>query len=331
MNILKLILNLTVDWEGEDFSGVYDLLEIRKRIGTEIPITHFICPNYLFGKYAKQAKSIFEKAILPHDEVALHIHNYRNLIDSAGVAFRDSPDFFSGNSTKIGKFLNSIFDKHRQGRGVPLSAYSDNEIFQILNFSKQSLETVFTERKIVGFRAGGWILSDLITKNLEKTGFLWDSSAAPPEVLSQGYSSENQGNKFDEQDTENGIWTEMVMRNWGFEQEKETESYLKNNIACSYPILKTSQPYKIGNLTEMPNNGAMSDYISAKKTWIILIDNALKSQNASPFVMNFGFHQEGDAFYKQPILELFNYLKKNNLISDGSIIFKTVSETMPPA
>ncbi len=42
MNSLKMILNLTVDWEGEDFSELSDLLEIRKRIGAEIPITHFL-------------------------------------------------------------------------------------------------------------------------------------------------------------------------------------------------------------------------------------------------------------------------------------------------
>lgn len=331
----KIIFSLTVDWEGEHFKDINDLKGMRNHIGNNIPITHFISASY-FTKEISDAKNIIQKQIYPQDEVAVHIHPHRHLTKAAGVSFIDTPDFFEPYTPEI-RFLINLLPKSLQpknsGRGVPISAYKSEDIQKLLLLSKQKLQKIVARRPITGFRAGGWMCSDTVIEALEKTDFKYDSSAVPPEILSQGYSIYKEGNKRDEHNGRNGVFTEYMLALWG--HKRQIDSILANkNIQTACPdthIKKTTQPFKVNSLFEMPNNAGMSDYASAEQSMMYAVEEAVKKLQSGydkPLFINTGFHQEGDIRYKLPIIEFFDKLSPEYR---EFIEFKTVEEARQTA
>ncbi len=326
----KIIFSLTVDWEGENFHNLSDLLTLRKQIGNHIPITHFICPAY-FSKGIKNAKHKINKAIFNNDEIALHVHCFESLIKQSNVEFRTKPNYYNKHS-KVAKKIFSRLPKQLQpkntGRGVPLSAYSYDEIIKILETSKKILLNNFDIKQISSFRAGGWLASDNVLLSLEKCNFKFDSSATPPEVLSQNYCINNQGNLKDDYGDSYDGFTEMIIKMWGNKTQKEhflintlSQKFCKDNY-----ITPQTQPYRINNLLEMPNNISMSDFASVEKTMLPVLKKALENINNRDnknFYYNVGFHQEGDIIYKMPIAKLFRAISKEEM---KLIEFKTIKD-----
>ncbi len=330
----KVIITFTVDWEGDDFESIDDLIELRKYIGKNVPATYFICPAY-FTKGIQHVSENINKATMPNDEIALHIHNYRSLIDYCGLTFRTEPDFYEPYSKKIQKLINKLpkfLRSPNTGRGIPLSAYEPDEIIKILNKSKEILLSNLNISELTSFRAGGWMASDNVFTALEKTGFKFDSSAAPPEILSQGYSFENNGNFLDDYNNNNRSWTEFIIKLWGYKEQEEY--FLRNSFSLKNcpdkAIRKLTQPYKINSLIEMPNNCGVSDYASGRKTMRPVLEHAInKIKNGSNkhFFINIGCHQEGDYIYKRPIADFFKsitdqerqYIEFKNLKDAGEM------------
>ncbi len=308
----KIIFSLTADWEGEHFRNISDLFAVRKQVGEHIPITHFICPAY-FTKGIKNAKAKINRAIFDIDEVALHIHCYESLVTKAGVRFRTEPDFFKGYSPAVKKIISHLpkrLQPKKSGRGVPLSAYSYNEIIKILKTSRELMFQNFDIKELNGFRAGGWIASDDVLRALAETGFKYDSSATPPSVLSQGFSKSSDGNFQDDYGDSYDGFSQYIIRMWG--HKLETERFLANSLTQKYCpddfITTFTQPYRLPNIIEMPNNASMSDYASVEKTMLPVLEKGLsiiKKHNKKDFYLNVGFHQEGDFTYKVPIIKLF--------------------------
>ncbi len=324
----KIIFSLTVDWEGEHFHNLSDLLKLRKQIGNHIPITHFICPAY-FSKSIKNARQKIQKAIFDNDEIALHIHCFESLIKQSNVEFRTKPDFYNKHSKFMKKFFSLLPKKlqaQNTGRGVPLSAYTYEEIVKIIETSKTIMLDNFDIKQIDSFRAGGWLASDNVLLALENNNFKYDSSATPPEVLSQNYCNNNDGNFKDDYDDSYEGFTEMIIKMWG--HQIQTEYYVSNSLTQKYCndsyITPLTQPYCLNNLIEMPNNVSMSDFASVEKTMLPVLKKAIesiKNNEEKDFFYNVGFHQEGDIFYKVPIVKLFQYISKKNM---KNIEFKTV-------
>lgn len=325
----KIIISITVDWECENFKNLSDLLELRRRIGKNIPLTHFICPAY-FTKGVKKSDEKIRKAVFSNDEIALHVHSFESLIRASEVEFRTSPDFFHRFTPEI-EALMKILPKKLQvkntGRGVPVSAYNYSEIVKILNTSRKILTENFDLDNIYGFRAGGWMCSDTVFDALCNTGFNYDCSAAPPEVLSHGFAENNLGNMHDDYGENFGEFTEYMIKLWGYDIQNEhilKNTYFKNSCPDKYLSIYT-QPFKIKSLIEMPNNASMSDYASAK-TMRRVLDRGItefKMGRETPFFLNTGFHQEGNIEFKIPIFEFLNSISDE----DAEFIeFKTVSE-----
>jgi len=326
----KIIFSLTIDWEGEHFRNLSDLFAVRKRIGEHIPVTHFICPAY-FTQNIKNAKEKISKAIFDIDEIALHIHCYESLVNKAGVKFRTEPDFFKGYSPIVKKLFSHLPKKlqlKNSGRGVPLSAYTYDEIVKILKTSRKLLFQNFDIKELTGFRAGGWIASDEVLRALAETGFKYDSSATPPSVLSQGFSEKNDGNFRDDYGDSYDGFSQYIIRMWGHQLEEER--FLANSLSRKYCsdnfITPFTQPYSLQNIIEMPNNASMSDYASIEKTMLPVLEEGftiIKKHDKNNFYINVGFHQEGDFSYKIPIVTFFKLSLLNNT---SSIIFTIVRE-----
>ncbi len=333
----KVIITLTVDWEGEDFDGIKDLKELRKYIGTDIPITHFICPAY-FTKRIAYSDEIIKENILAGDELALHVHCFKSLAEISRIDFRTEPDFFEPYSKKVSKFIKKLpgfLRTENSGRGVPLSAYEPDEIEKILKKSKEILQENLNSDNLISFRSGGWMASNEVFKALEKTNFAYDSSGAPPEILSQGYTENNKGNLIDDHEQNNGTWTDFILKLWGYEIQKEY--FLQNSLSlanCSdKAITRKTQPYKINSVTEMPNNCGMSDYTSARQTMRPILEHAIekiKKGENKPFFINIGCHQEGEFIYKRPIADFIKsisdeereFIEFKNLKEAGGIAEK---------
>lgn len=308
----KVLMNISVDWEGEHLRNICDLDEVRKQIGRDIPITHFICPSY-FLKYPKWKAKRIRHLIYEGDEVALHIHCWKKLIEAIpGINFRNEPDFYTPRN--FIPVIQKKLLKKNNGRGVPLSAYSYEEIKKIVSFSTQLLKEYLPINPIKGFRAGGWMASDAVLKAISDLNFEYDASAVPPVLLSQGYSESKgyRGNYFDDFGKTNGVFTDFVINLWGHIQQK-------NNVFKNREILEKTnykgiqalhQPFNIYNITEYPNNLGMSDYISFKKTLLPCLSKALalSDKRTAPVVLSTGFHQEGGYEYKTPIINFLNAL-----------------------
>lgn len=325
----KVIISITVDWECENFRNLSDLLELRRRIGKNIPLTHFICPAY-FTRRIKNSDKKIKKAVFSNDEIALHVHSFESLIRASEVEFRTSPDFFHRFTPEVEAFMKILpkkFQFKNTGRGVPISAYNYDEIVKILNTSREILTKNFGVEKISGFRAGGWMCSDTVFDALCDTGFNYDSSAAPPEVLSHGFGENYFGNMHDDYGENFGEFTEFIIKLWGYETQDSyflKNTYFKNSCPDNYLSVYT-QPFKVNTITEMPNNASMSDYASSK-TMRRVLDRGIseiKSGRQTPFFINTGFHQEGNIAFKIPIFDFISSISKEEL---KFIEFKTVSE-----
>lgn len=326
----KIIFCLTADWEGEHFKNLNDFIGIRKHIGIHIPITHFITASY-FTKPLKHAAEKIQSATYEGDEIGMHIHCLRSLIKTAGVDFVSKPDFFEPFTPELRALVNmlpKVLQPKVSGRGVPISAYSKDAQEMILKVSADLITRHLQVDHPVSFRAGGWMASDAVLQTLMKLSFKYDSSAAPPEILSYGYSEKSPGNMRDEYGGNKGKFTEYILKLWG--HEPQTEYFIANSLtqaSCADAYInKTTQPYRIGSLIEMPNNAGVSDYASSMRTGLFLIKKAIdeiKAGREKPFFLNYGFHQEGEIEYKLPVIELFDALTDE----DKSFIeFKSLKE-----
>src|SRR5262245_3571377 len=104
----KVIITLTCDWDALDYAytdragksctppdrfngGVGAITRFHELFGGAIPITHFICPAYFArkspneSKYADGIKALAKAG----DEIALHIHCWKSLVEACGVTFLD--------------------------------------------------------------------------------------------------------------------------------------------------------------------------------------------------------------------------------------------------
>lgn len=307
----KIFIAISVDWEGEHFRNTYELKKIRKEL-SDYPFTHFICPAYFTQKNNNAQKKIKE-IIDEKDEIALHLHCYRPLIEAVGtIEYRYEPNYYNYQPTLKKLLPSKWYQKTISGRGVPLSAYKYDEIKKIIDFSRHLLAQKLNLQEVSGFRAGGWLANDAVFEAINKLGFKYDSSAVAPEILSQKYKKNNAGNKLDDYGDNNGIFTDFVSKLWG--GNEQNDFFLKNQFILkatqNKEITKKTQPFFIKNILELPDNCALSDFASIQKTWRPVFNHALKTvkEQKQDFFMCIGCHHEGSFDYKLPLPEFIKSL-----------------------
>lgn len=271
---IKVIVS--VDWEGMHLrDNNIKAMERFRHEFPEVPLLHFMNAAYftkpkadhnevlgidwpfdlLFASqapYEKQVKDKIDRVIRESDELGIHLHCWKSLVEAAGVAFCSEPR----PGCKLGDC-----DKGDCGFYVPLTSYTTDEVRRILHFCKQ----IFSEQGYgtpVAFRAGSWLACDETFKALIDEGFTLDSSAVPTDYL---------------------------------DRYPKLQPLLK---PLWKGISNTSQPYLIKwdgpALQEVPNNGCLSDYVSAEQMLEVFKENVqLWRDNPSEgVVFCIGFHQE---------------------------------------
>jgi hypothetical protein len=233
-----LYVAVSNDWDTGDHTD--DKLERQDRLHAhhpELVITHFVGP-YTFtdptvsasrAKYLVNWVKNYQQT--QGDEIGLHIHPYCNFITTAGVTCRTSPSFAKASDPT--------------GYTVILGSYTRAELDKI--FAKAT--ELFLANGLpapTSFRAGGWTTTLDVMKALSGAGHVIDASGAN--------------------------WARL--EEWEFVAGAQLYAWNRENWM---PIDETSQPYYPSttdlladaaphvDILEVPDNGAMVDYVSANE------------------------------------------------------------------
>jgi hypothetical protein len=295
----KLQLLVTVDWEGRDLRD--DNIDAMKELHQKFPQVKVV--NFLNAAYftksdadanADQAK--IASAIGANDEKGLHIHGWKRLFEAAGVVFNGGPTFWGTNLGPQDCFYDC-------GHEVPLSNYAVADLRKVVKFSLDKLESQgFGRAK--AFRCGGWMAKENVREAVAAEGLTYEESAVPASFLAPKLS------QFPIQGWLSDLWAGTT---------------------------QTSQPYRIatpaGELIEVPDNGALSDYVTADQMVGVYQANKAEWQKdpTKNVVVSVGFHEETAAMYL-PILEaaltkMYDDAKASNIAFES---VTTEELTLPP-
>ena len=170
----KLVTAVTLDWEGAELApqGFAALAKLREALGAA-PITHFVSAAY-FGKDRAAATKI-AGAIRPGDELAVHLHAWRSLAVTAGIAPRVSPSFLNGTDDVVELAGDAGFD-------TDLDTYDVPALRALLRTSRRLLEQTHVPVSR-SFRAGGYLATPKVLLAARDEGFIVDSSAVDRRAL----------------------------------------------------------------------------------------------------------------------------------------------------
>ena len=254
---------VSVDWEGRDLSSRN--LSAMKQFRSEFPeikLLHFLNAAY-YTKEGASSQDVNQKVssvIRKGDELGLHIHAWKSLFEAAGVSFRSNPTYWGTRLTGCDSDC---------GHEVALTAYTTDEIRKVVRFSTQILsQNGFGRAK--SFRTGGWLGSQAVLDAIAAEGFTLDSSRVPPQFLRAQLGS-------------------LPIFQWIQDLWGDARS--------------TDQPRSVstasGPIIELPDNGALADYMSASqmvsvyKTYASLV----QAHPDVDYYFQIGFHQETAATY----------------------------------
>jgi hypothetical protein len=173
----KITVYVTVDWEGAalDNHSMEAMQDFRKKY-PHIAMLQLITPSYWLqpnidkAAVTAQIKSTF----LPIDQVGLHLHAWKSLVNFCQVPYQHAPSFADQNETcEVGDCGYSVSLEY---------AYSQAELTKLVACSSDLLvQQGFA--KPVHFRAGGWQLGSKLMAALQHNDFIWDSSRTDASLL----------------------------------------------------------------------------------------------------------------------------------------------------
>jgi hypothetical protein len=255
-------------------------------------VTHFVSAAYFTKPGADPAAAArqIEAAIRPGDEVGLHLHMWRSLVESSGVAARLAPSFLRPG----GELLE--FEDGDVGFEVDPGAYSTDELRRIIGRSRQLLGENGIELEPL-FRAGGWLASPEVLEAARAEGFVVDSSS-----------------------------TDAA---WLAGPENHDTRHLAERVARLWPAIdRTSQPYWIataaGAVLEMPHTGNTADYLTVAEMnrhieWALT--EAKRARR--PVFIQLGLHAETAQLYAPRLEQVFADLGDRR----GELVLETVSRS----
>ena len=272
----RLRLAVSVDWEGRELRA--DDLAAMQRLREAlpgVPLTHFLNAAY-YTKPGADAAAVTSKlrgAVLPGDEVGLHVHGWRSLFAAAGVAFRDRPTFWGGGQPAQAGGLD-------MGHEVEIGAYTVDELRAVLRRSRALLGT---HGFPVGasFRAGGWMATPNVLEAIRHEGFTVDSSATDGR-----WHDELAGYALRQRIPE--VWAGVT---------EESQPYLIETPA--------------GAVLEMPDTCALADYVTAAEMVDHVRRAAARLTPGRDLFVHVGFHQETAARYAARVGEALRTLAED--------------------
>jgi hypothetical protein len=247
---------VTVDWEGDDLAddNLAAMNELRERF-PQVPLVQFLNAAY------------FTKPDVDTEDVRARIASVLREHDELGLhihgwkrLFEAAGVTFRDSPTFWGGSVPSYSCSYDCGHEVPISEYDRVELEQVIQHSLDTLDAAGFGRA-VSFRAGGWMATPNVREALVAQGLSTDSSAVPAVFLADELSG-------------------LPLLHW-------VEVLWEGTDAAS-------QPYELDGLTEVPDNGALADYVTADEMFQVYADakDRWLEQPDQTIVVNIGFHEE---------------------------------------
>jgi hypothetical protein len=285
----ELRLMVTVDWEGSDLAdhNLAAMTALRERF-PQVPLVHFLNAAYL------------TKPEVDSEDVRARIDGVLRPHDELGLhihawkrLFEAAGVSFRDSPTFWGGTVPSYSCSYDCGNDVPISEYDRAELEQVIQFSLATLEGAGYGRA-VSFRAGGWMAAPNVREALVAQGLTIDSSAVPAYFLEDEIG-----------DAPLHHWVEVL---WD-----GTDA--------------TSQPYELDGLTEIPDNGALADYVTADEMFQVYVDAKQRwtDQPDQDIVVNIGFHQETAETYLPRVEEALDRMLNDAAEADVPLRPTTMS------
>lgn len=159
-----VFVSWTIDWEGYDVKDAY--LKAMEKISDDrsVPMSHYWNPRIyvtdtISPTIQEKLTDWLKTRLSKGDESGLHLHAFYDLVASAGVEVRETPNWGDNGD----------------GYGVLLTAYTPEELAKIVQKSKE----LFAANGLsdpVNFRAGAWFADISTLTTLSALGFRTDSS-----------------------------------------------------------------------------------------------------------------------------------------------------------
>ena len=283
----RVRIAVSVDWEGRDLSPVnLRAFDGMRKVHPKVPLTHFLNAAYYTKGDADSAEvtKFIRRVVAPHDELGLHIHPWRSLVEAAGVTFRPEPTIWGPQY------------KPRPGAGdtghaVVIEAYEVPELRAIVRVSKKLLdENGF--KLGTSFRAGAWLAGPRVREAIRREGFVVDSSAT------------------------NTVWHEELAK---YALPEMIDKTWPKVTPESQPFwMKTPG----GELLEMPDTCALADYVTAKEMADHVTAAVQRlAQDGPDLYVHIGFHQESAARYATRIIQA---IKEIQATHGDRVVFETL-------
>jgi hypothetical protein len=181
----KITVYVTVDWEGAslDNDNLEAIQSFRKK-HPHIAMLQLITPSYWLRPDVNKAAitAQIKSTFLPIDEVGLHLHGWKSLVNYCQVPYQNAPSFADQAET---------CEAGDCGYSVSLEyAYSEADLTRLVACSS----TILTSEdfaKPTHFRAGGWQLGAKLSAALQANNFTWDSSRIDANLLTSNWHEDS--------------------------------------------------------------------------------------------------------------------------------------------
>lgn len=262
------------DWDRSDNDApMFERQERLHQRHPELVLTHLVGPYTFTDPAVSSARQqdivdwLRDLEKNEGDEIGLHIHPYCNFVESAGIACQSTPSFAKASDST--------------GYTVRLGAYSEEEFVTLLEHAVELFEANGLPRP-TAFRAGGWTLEAKTMRALSRTGFLADSSAVHWQKLEEWENSVT------------GTLFQWNREQWG-PIGGTTQPYYPNED----DLLSDASP-QVDTL-EVPDNGALVDYVSADEMIDLFTENYSGEPLSAPVAFSIGYHPPNfsEAFFER--------------------------------
>ncbi|MBO46147.1 MAG: hypothetical protein CMJ96_04540 [Planctomycetes bacterium] len=267
---------VSVDWEGREISETnLKAFDEFHAVHPDVPLTHFLNAAYFTKNDADENKIVgqIRRAVSPIDELGLHIHPWKSLVEASGVTYRSKPTIWGeGRIRSVSQSSEDV------GHDIALESYTANELQAIVIESKRFLEE-HGFKLGTSFRAGAWLAGPHVREAIRREGFLIDSSAT---------------------DTK---WHKKIAQ---YDLPAMIRATWPNVSSGTQPFLIDTPA---GKLLEMPDTGALADYVTVEEMVGHIQDAVENLGTINDRFVHIGFHQETAAKYSPRVIAVIKEVK----------------------
>lgn len=346
----RVIITVTVDWDGMDIdptasaASFFALKSLHQQF-RKVPLTHFITPVYFTRStaIANSWKTEITKYIRNIDEVGLHIHCWRTLLQKAGIQSATNwPQFeintidanynYNPRTKKDEELLSFTGDQSTQendsGHGIALGALDLADIRQLIRESKNILSQHTGINNIRSFRCGAWLASGRVFEAVSAEGFDFEASAVNPDYWQRVFNPSGSTAGRNLKSWLNILWSNRP----AIAPHLQGAPVIDWKEWNTLQDIQASRPFETHNLVELPDTCILADYVSeVQMSSHINLAKQLAEQSGKDVFTSLGFHFDSICYkpYYDRIEKTLSAMSTDNAlawmtIADAGDYFKSI-------